>query len=144
MNIINLIIFCSFGFSLLILLYLLIKSNIQKRKILSLFIQSEMDRYFINQKLDETFKELSTLKLSENDGFIKFISDSRDWAFGYIEQVQYAHREFDETVTSIAMWNDVYGADAESTLLREKLTEISLAYEKLKSFLPKDNETPNN
>ena len=31
---------------------------------------------------------MESSKLGETDGFIKFISDSRDWAFSYVEEVQ--------------------------------------------------------
>jgi hypothetical protein len=38
--------------------------------------------------------------LETNDDFIKFVSDSRDWAFNYIEDVQQAIQELKTSVES--------------------------------------------
>ena len=89
----------------------------------------------LGQKIEELQKELSSKELSETDGFIKFISQSRDWAFEYIEEVQKALSEFDEEVSP------KFKSAKDSNKL---LKEISLAYDKLKTVLPKDNQTPNN
>jgi heme exporter protein D len=144
MNIFSLIVFSLIGISLLALFYLLIKSNFQKRKILAFYIQAEMDKHFLSQKLEELSNELSTLKLSESDGFVKFISQSRDWAFEYIEQVQKALVEFDEEVAPRLEWATTYGNLAGETIHTETITKISEAYKKLKSVLPENTKTPNN
>jgi hypothetical protein len=144
MDIFSLIIFSLIGISILVLLYLLVKSNFQKRKILALYIQAEMDKHFLGQKIEEISNELSTLKLSESDGFVKFISQSRDWAFEYIEEVQKVLKEFDEEIAPRLNWANTYGKTAGDTVHTETITKISEAYDKLKSVLPKNTETPNN
>lgn len=144
MDIVSLIVFSLIGASLFVLLYLLIKSNLQKRKILALYIQAEMDKHFLLQKIEELSNELSTIKLSESDGFIKFISQSRDWAFEYIEEVQKALNEFDEEVAPRLEWANTFGRLAGETVHTDTIKTISEAYDKLKSVLPKDNQTPNN
>lgn len=135
MEILDLVLFSTSLVSILILLYLIVKSNINKRKIFALYIQSEMHKHMLGQKIDDLQKELSSKELSETDGFIKFISQSRDWAFEYIEEVQKALSEFDEEVSP------KFKSAKDSNKL---LKEISLAYDKLKTVLPKDNQTPNN
>ena len=144
MDILNLAISITYAVVALTLLYLVIKLNIQKRKVLSLYIQSEMHKYMLGQKLEELQKELSTKELSETDGFVKFISQSRDWAFEYIEEVQKALTEFDEVVDPALGWAMKFGVLNGETANVKILREISEAYDKLKSVLPENTETPNN
>jgi hypothetical protein len=144
MDITGLIVFSLIGISLLVLLYLLVKSNFQKKKILALYIQAEMDKYFLGQKVEELSNQLSTLKLSESDGFVKFISQSRDWAFQYIEEVQSALKEFDNEVAPEFEWAKTFGMVLGETTHTIVLKRISEAYDKLKLVLPENTETPNN
>ncbi len=144
MNIVDIVIFSIYTISLFTLIYFVIKNNIQKRKILALLVQSEMNKYIIAQKLEETLKELSNKELLESDGFVKFISDSRDWAFAYIEEVQKALAEFDKEVGPQLQWAITYGNLAGPTVHSNTIEIISEAYDKLKSVLPENNETPNN
>ena len=57
---------------------------------------------------------------SETEGFIKFLSESREWAFSYIEDVQAAISNLEQAMVS----DD-----------KEKITE---AYNSVVSFLPKN------
>ena len=98
----------------------------------------------LGQKLEELQKQLSTKELSETDGFVKFISQSRDWAFEYIEEVQKALTEFDEVVDPALEWAMRFGVLNGETANVKILREISEAYNKLKSVLPENTETPNN
>ena len=109
-----------------------------------MYIQAEMDKHLVIQKLDELHKELSARELFETDGFIKFISQSRDWAFEYIEEVQKVLAEFDEEIAPQLEWANTYGKTAGDTVHTETIAKISEAYNKLKSVLPKNTETPNN
>ena len=111
---------------------------------LALYIQSEMDKYLLVQKLEQVSKELSTRELSETDGFVKFISQSRDWAFEYIEEVQKALVEFDKEVSPQLKWANTYGTLDGETVHTNTIKIISEAYDKLKSVLPENTETPNN
>jgi hypothetical protein len=144
MDWLNLALFGTAVFIIFVLLYVVIKSNIQKKKILSLYIQSEMYKHMLGQKIEELQKELSTKELSETDGFVKFISQSRDWAFQYIEEVQTALSEFDKTVDPLLKWAMRFGILNGETAHTKILSEISEAYDKLKSVLPENTETPNN
>jgi biopolymer transport protein ExbB/TolQ len=144
MDLLNLALFSTASVLIFVLAYFLIRSNIQKRKILSFYIQSEMHKHMLGQRIEELQKELSTKELSETDGFVKFISQSRDWAFQYIEEVQKALTEFDEVVDPLLKWAMRFGILNGETAHTKILREISEAYDKLKSVLPENTETPNN
>jgi thermostable 8-oxoguanine DNA glycosylase len=144
MNLINIISFSLLLFFTLTFVYLILKSNVQKKKLMGLYIQSEMDKHLLTTKLEELSQQLSNLKLSESDGFIKFISQSRDWAFQYIEEVQKALVEFDKEVAPEFEWTKTFGMVLGETTHTIVLKRISEAYDKLKLVLPENTETPNN
>ena len=144
MDVLNLVLFSTSLVTIFILLYLVIKSNLNKRKILALYIQSEMHKHMLGQKIEELERELSSKELSETDGFVKFISQSRDWAFEYIEEVQKALTEFDKEVTPQLEWANTYGKLAGDTVYTNTVNIVSEAYKKLKTVLPENTETPNN
>jgi len=144
MDLLNLVLFSISLVTIFILLYLVIKSNLNKRKILALYIQSEMHKHMLGQKIEELQRELSSKELSETDGFVKFISQSRDWAFEYIEEVQKALTEFDKEVAPQLDWANTYGKLAGDTVHTNTVNIVSEAYKKLKAVLPENTETPNN
>jgi len=89
----------------------------------------------------------STKELDDNDihreNFIKFLSDSRDWAFTYIEDVQGGLTKFVEEVDPSINYFREFGTITEGYPLNNDMKKISIAYEKLKKFLPSDPETKN-
>lgn len=98
------------------------------KDILELLYEKEM----LLQRVQKLLDDQERAKLVESDGFVKFISDSRDWAFKYIEDVQEAFNAFDNKVSPILKSEDPI------------IKEISLAYEDLKKVLPENEQTPNN
>jgi len=80
-------------------------------------------------KIEELRKEAG-LMTPGNDGFLKFVSQSRDWAFSYIEDAQKAIENF-QTVATPILYN-------KSNLLDMK--ELILAYEELLKMLPENSE----
>jgi hypothetical protein len=94
--------------------------------------------------VEELMQEIENKKLEDTDGFLKFVSESRDWAFGYIEEVQTVLSEFDKTVDPLLKWAMRFGILNGETAHTKILREISEAYDKLKSVLPENTETPNN
>lgn len=71
------------------------------------------------------------------ENFIKFLSDSREWAFEYIENVQDGIGKFISEVDSEIEYFDNYG-EAFWTPLSKSMTKISAAYKDLKNLLPQD------
>lgn len=77
---------------------------------------------------------------SHNESFIKFLSDSRDWAFGYIEEVQNSLKSFiDEVEPQIEHYNK-YGIVIEGMAPPHDfaLKKISKELDNLKKLLPED------
>ncbi len=75
------------------------------------------------------------------ENFIKFLSDSRDWAFDYIEDVQKALSKFIEEVEPHIEHYDVYGAAVEGMMPPHDnaLKKISKEFKELKKMLPEES-----
>ena len=144
MDWINFIVFSVLLVAIFYLLYLVIKNRVQRNNLYSLgnFLNNEL--FEANKKIQELEKQIEQLNLKESDGFVKFLSSSRDWAFEYIEEVQKALAEFDEEVAPRLEWATTFGRLAGDTVHTDTINTISEAYNKLKTLLPKDNQTPNN
>lgn len=85
-----------------------------------------------------------TANINNNDvhqeNFIKFLSDSREWAFEYIEEVQDGLATFIDAVDKDIEHFDQYGIVASSSPHYEPLMRISKEYKVLKNLLPEDKE----
>ena len=73
------------------------------------------------------------------ESFIKFLSDSRDWAYEYIQQVQLGLTKFISDVDADISYFDEYG----ETLSMGRpdfaaMKNISTSYKELKNLLPKE------
>ncbi len=135
------------GTLLTIIIYLVYRFFKMKNnfKVLSdIYLQEMADRMLLQKKVEQLYQDIENAKLEQTDGFLKFVSDSRDWAFQYIEEVQAALSEFDKTATPTLEWADTYGQVLGENAHTEALSKISKAYKQLKSVLPKETETPNN
>jgi len=141
---INTIIYIVLSLVIFALLYVVLISRHNIKKLLSHYVQSEMDKHAIMQKLNEVSEELNRIELEKSDGFVRFLSESRDWAFKYIEEVQTALAEFDKDVTPELQWFNKFGLILGETAHTDVLKRISEAYDKLKLVLPENTETPNN
>jgi hypothetical protein len=75
------------------------------------------------------------------ENFIKFLSESRDWAYEYIEEVQKGLNSFVESVDSDINYFDTYG-DTLSMVRPDynAMKNISHSYKKLKQFLPEKTQ----
>ena len=104
-----------------VLVYIIIALLIKNRRLTARATQATIDRMAAMDMLHNLMDEQQNTSVEQTDGFIKFISDSRDWAFTYIEDVQQALMVYD-----VALSTD----DAKI---------INEAYKKLMSFLPEDN-----
>ena len=99
--------------------------RIKNRLLVKEAIQLNIDKVVLVNRIEELLAKQENKTLEESDGFIKFVSESRDWAFQYIEDVQEAIINFDKTMSS------------------KDDTQIEEAYNKLKNFLPKEEENNN-
>jgi hypothetical protein len=130
-----------------ILIFFLLLSNI----ITAIFyFQSLLKiKYYSKKVFDTTFENL--LFKGKNDfeqnekvdnihqeNFIKFLSDSRDWAFEYIDKSQKQIKEFVDMADKEFAFFDAYGVVLHNEVSYETMKKISEEYKKLKNLLPEE------
>jgi len=99
-----------------------IGTKLKNRKLLSKFIQAEIDRLAVAGKLQDAVSQAEAV---QSEGFIKFLSESRSAAFEYIESAQESISEF--VLAAEDHMSKLEGGDA-----------IYAAYLNLKLLLPTD------
>ncbi len=130
---IDLILITFLSLSTLILLFLYV---VQKRANKAI-IAKTLEAMLIQQLTRGTNK---TDKDQANEDFLKFISDSRDWAYQYIEEVQAGLKTFIDEVEPQIDYYDHYGAAVDGMVAPHDfaLKKISSEFKKLKNLLPED------
>ena len=84
------------------------------------------------------YDENKTDKDKANEDFLKFVSDSRDWAYQYIEDVQAKINKFISDVEPEIAYFDEYGVVGSAYPHYYSMKKISGAYKELKTILPDD------
>jgi hypothetical protein len=82
--------------------------------------QADIDKMLIAERLQKTVSEINSTNVEDKDGFIKFLSQSREWAFDYIERVQVSIQGLNHAMES------------------SKEEEIQAAYTELMGFMPEE------
>lgn len=93
--------------------------------------------------LQELTGDTETLKTEDDihkENFIKFLSDSREWAYKYIEDVQAGLKKFVDEVEPQLEYYNQYGIVIEGMVPPHDfaLKKISKEFEDLKKLLPED------
>ena len=85
----------------------------------------------------QEYEASKTDKEKSNEDFLKFVSDSRDWAYQYIEEVQAGLKSFIDEVGPQVEYYDRYGAAVDGMVAPHDfaLKKISSEFKKLKSLL---------
>jgi len=86
-------------------------------------------------------QEMKTDKDKANEDFLKFISDSRDWAYTYIDEVQASLNKFITDIEPEINYFKEYGDLASMSPNYYSMKKIAAAYEELKNLLPEDYGT---
>jgi hypothetical protein len=86
----------------------------------------------VNSEQNKTDKEKA------NEDFLKFVSDSRDWAYTYIEDVQASLNKFITDIDPEIIYFDEYGVVGSAYPHYYSMKKISEAYKELKKILPDD------
>lgn len=97
--------------------------KIKNRAIATQLFQALLDKSVIEDQLVQILSDKTIRDIEKSDGFLKFISESRDAAFQYIESVQSALIGYGNAIAT----NDQ--------------SEIDKARALLFSFLPKSEDT---
>lgn len=130
---IDLILITVLSLSTLILLFLYV---VQKRAN-KVIIAKTLEAMLMQQLIKGPNK---TEKDQANEDFLKFISDSRDWAYQYIEEVQAGLKLFIDEVQPQIDYYDHYGAAVEGMMAPHDfaMKKISSEFKELKKLLPED------
>ena len=107
-------------------------------------LRSQYQKLFVDMMLlEKLIGEIESSKIQSDESvhkenFIKFISDSRDWAYSYIEEVQTGLKHFiDETAPEINYFRD-YSDTMALAPNYYSMKKISEEYDKLKKLLPEE------
>lgn len=107
-----------------VILGLLVLANIyflaQYRVYLKKYLSSGLENLILKAQLSDQAQKTLKGGISESEGFIKFLSDSREWAFDYIENVQEAIQ------------------DLKTAMDADDNEGIGEAYQKLVAYLPSE------
>jgi len=93
-------------------------------------IQLKIDMSTMVDQLQKLIDLQDNKAIEETDGFMRFMSESRDWAFQYIEDVQSAIEEYRQIADVIPLSKDMTVQQAE---------QLSSSYDRLMNFLPEEN-----
>lgn len=95
---------------------------------------------FANQALEQKIFVTGSDDVPDvhKENFIKFLSDSRDWAFSYIEDVQNKLKAFIDLADKQFAYFDKYGVLIEGQPHYDTLKIMSEECKKLKDLLPED------
>jgi hypothetical protein len=120
-----------FVFSTLLFLSLYLVQIKKNRAILANTLQLLIMQQSLNDE-NKTDQEQS------NEAFLKFVSDSRDWAYQYIDDVQSSLSKFISDIEPEIAYFDEYGMVGDAYPHYHSMKKISGAYKELKKVLPED------
>jgi alpha-L-fucosidase len=120
-----------FVFSTLLFLSLYLVQIKKNRLILA----NTLQLLIMQQNLND---ENKTDQEKSNEDFLKFVSDSRDWAYQYIEDVQEKINNFISDIEPEIAYFDEYGMVGDAYPHYHSMKKISGAYKQLKNILPED------
>lgn len=91
-----------------------------------------------NSEINGNISQISQDLDIHKENFIKFLSDSRDWAFDYIEEVQKGLQEFIKNVEPSVAHFDKFGNVVEGSPHHSDMKILSENFKKLKKLLPEE------
>jgi hypothetical protein len=112
--------------------------SVQKR--INVSILANTLKTLLEQEIQH--KENKTDKEKANEDFLKFVSDSRDLAYEYIETVQAGLQKFINEVGPQIDYYDKYGSAVEGMVAPHDfaLKKISSEFKELKKLLPENDD----
>ena len=124
----------------IVLFFMLVFKNVQLKIKLSSttveLLKAHIDKTIISEKLLEINNKKEIDPSSE--AFLKFVSDSRDWAYQYIDEVQEGLNKFIVDIEPEIAYFDEYGIVGSAYPHYYSMKKISSAYKELKGLLPED------
>jgi hypothetical protein len=136
--------FIIFSLIILVVVTLLIsvvRLRLKNVRLASELLQSSLDQNILLTKLAEELKRKEEVSLEKTDGFLKFISESRELAFEYIETMQEALVRFKDKVGPEIEYMLTYGTATGDNLQSKSFLKIEKAYKELiKETLPVEKQ----
>jgi len=124
-----------------IIFFFLVFKNVQLRIKLSAttleLLRAHLDKTIISDQLSK-MNNVEVKKDSSSEAFLKFVSDSRDWAYQYIDDVQASLNKFISDIEPEIAYFDEYGLVGDAYPHYHSMKKISGAYKELKKLLPED------
>jgi len=129
-------------FAFTILLFVMVVSNIRLNLKIYLttkrLLQSEIDKNVLAEKLFEAYSIKATNKDESSEAFLKFVSDSRNVAYEYIEDAQFVLNKFIKDIEPEINYFKEYGDVSAMAPNYYSMKKIVECYEELKVLLPDD------
>lgn len=126
----------------IILFFMLVYKNVNLRMKLSSatveLLKTHIDKTIMSEKLTELSNKNNKIEDPFSEAFLKFVSDSRDWAYQYIYDVQKSLDKFITDVEPSILYFDTYGDLMSVEPNYNSMKKISEAYKELKKLLPED------
>jgi hypothetical protein len=111
-------------------------------KKLTLMAQEYATLYIDQVALEKLVESMNLDSITDQEvhkeNFIKFLSDSRDWAFAYIEDVQDKLKKFAEEIEPEIDYFKEYGDLTSMQPNYHSMKKISEAYKELKKLMPEE------
>jgi len=96
-------------------------------------LQAYIEKNIVTEKLKLELFEKENFKLEQSDDFLTFISQSRDWAFAYIETTQDKINNFINNVGPIIEYLEQYSPPI---LIEEQRLRLIEGYRTIQDILP--------
>jgi len=126
--------------AVIVLFAMLARQILITRAVAEKLVQAFVDNNELAEKIEAKYLDKD---IEQTEGFVKFLSESRDWAFEYIETVQGGLNEFVRVAGPRLEYFDKYGRVIGSPH-SEGLEDILVAYRELQKLLPEQTNKENN
>jgi threonyl-tRNA synthetase len=137
----DLVIFISLVIVIVTLMLSVIRLRLKNRRLAAELLQITLDQNILMTKFAEELKKKEDVSIEKTDGFLKFISESRDLAFQYIEAIQEALVKFKDKVGPEIEYMLTYGTATGDSLQSKSFLKIEKAYKELiKKTLPTEKQ----
>jgi hypothetical protein len=129
-------------FIIFISLFFLVFADNFRIRIKNAKLNSEIEKQILEyiilaKKHEQVAKGVDQTEIEKTEGFLKFVSQSRDWAFQYIERVQIAIKNFQDIFHPISV---KYFEDKSQPMDQVEFGKLFEAYKKLIDELPEEGK----
>jgi hypothetical protein len=135
-EIISLISFVLFIVMFFVINFKLIKTKAENRNLKLQIINLVQEKLALEGVLDKRESQ----SVEKTEGFLNFITQSRDWAFQYIEDVQGGLTKFIKDIEPEIEYFKEYGDVMSMQPNYYSMKKITESYEELKKLLPEDED----